>query len=348
MIYIKKKILLISLTLSLILNAGCVKENYDEVKKREDDVSVSDEQQVLNQTVVPKQSQDLELEPQKWDDYEEYIKDISNIPAFEPYYKTVIAFEELPDGITSLPIEKVKAMYAEMKTVFDYVLVSEHPLIYRGYYEGETSFVDGYEEYENGHFDIDIPNPVNVVWKDWEGNEIIETPLKTVLLGESVFNRFDHRIEEGRNLQKSDFKLASPNDPISVVLGNAYKDVYQIGDIVPLALISEVMDFKVVGFYESGVGFSMEVGALHDVNFDYTIIMPHFIPDYEPIGEASIFQHAFHIGELTSGYISIPEQVEKINDDTYNRTVKTFEEMAERNGLSGLYKIPYLPVGFVW
>jgi hypothetical protein len=297
---------------------------------------------------VPEKSQDLALEPQNWDDYEGYIKDISNIPAFEPYYKIVIAFEELSDGIMSLPIEKVKTMYDEMKMVFDYVIVSEHPLIYRGYYEGETSFVDGYEEYKNSYFGIDIQNPVNVVWKDWEGNQIITTPLKTVLLGEDIVSRFDNSIEEGRNLQMSDFKLASPNEPISVVLGNEYKKIYEIGDIFPLELISEVMDFQVVGFYESGVSFSMEVGALHDVNFDYTIVMPHFIPDYEPIGEAAVFQHAFHIGELTSGYISIPEPVEKINDETYNRTVVMIEKMAKRNGLSGLYKIPYLPVGFVW
>lgn len=348
MIDIKKRILLISLTLLLVLTTGCVKENFDLVEKIEDYVSISDEQEVLNQTVVPKESQDLVLEPQQWDDYEVYIKEISNIPGFEPYYKTVIAFEELPDGITSLPIENVKAMYDEMKNVFDYVLVSEHPLTYIGYYEGETSFVDGYEEYENNDFGMDIPNPVNIVWEDWGGNEIIETPLKTVLLGEGIFDRFDNSIEEGRNLQMSDFKLAAPNQPISVVLGNAYKGIYEIGDILSLGLISEVMNFQVVGFYESGVSFSMEVGALHDVNFDYTIVMPHFIPDYQPVGEASIFQHAFHIGELTSGYISIPEPIEEINDDTYNRTVEIIEEMAERNGLSGLYKIPYLPVGFVW
>lgn len=64
-------------------------------------------------------------------------------------------------GTENVPIEEVKAMYDEMKTEFDYVLVSEYPLIYRGKYEGETNFVDGYEQYQSG----EISNPVNVVCK---------------------------------------------------------------------------------------------------------------------------------------------------------------------------------------
>ena len=289
-----------------------------------DDVSTSDVQQTQTETDVPEKSLTT---------------------ALEPYYQTTFAFEKLSGGIKSVPIEDVKAMYNEMKTVFDYVHVSEYPLVYRGYFGGDTSFVEGYEQYQNP-VDMDISNPVNVVSRDWEGNEILTTQLKTVLLGESIFNRFDDSIEEGRNLQVSDFTLAAPNEPISVVLGNAYKDIYELGDMFSLELISEVMDFQVVGFYKSGVGFSNE-GALHHENFDHTIVMPHFIPDYKPVGEAAVFQHAFHIAELTSGYIRIPESVEKINDK-YDHIVGIMEQMAERNNLSGLYIIPNRPVGIGW
>lgn len=293
-------------------------------KSNTDDVSASDVQQTQTETDVPEKSQTT---------------------ALEPYYQTTFRFEKLSGGIKSVPIEDVKAMYNEMKTVFDYVHVSKYPLVYRGYYEGDTRFVEGYEQYQNP-VNTNISNPVNVVSRDWEGNEILTTQLKTVLLGESIFNRFDDSIEEGRNLQVSDFTLAAPNEPISVVLGNAYKDIYELGDIFSLELISEVMDFQVVGFYKSGVGFSNE-GALHHENFDYTIVMPHFIPDYEPVGEAAVFQHAFHIAELTSGYIRIPESVEKINDK-YDHIVGIMEQMAERNNLSGLYIIPIQPVEIGW
>ncbi len=339
----KRRLMIISFTLTLIIIAGCAKYNPTEIGKTEDKISKIDIKE--NQSEKLK---DATLKPQDLNNHDDYVNSVSDILGFEPYYKTVIAFEELSDGVTSLPIEKVKAMYNEMKTVFDYVLVSEYPLVYRGNYEGETSFVDGYEEYESADVNMNIPNPINVVWKDWNDNEIVTTPLKTILLGEGVFNRFDKNIEEGRNLQMSDFTLEDSKEPINVVLGNAYKDIYEIGDVFTLELISELMNFKVVGFYKSGVRFSMDLGAQHDVRFDYTIVMPHFIPDYEPIGEAAIFQHAFHIGELTSGYIRIPEPIRKINDDTYNRTVKIVEEMAKKHGIPGLYKIPYLPVGFVW
>ena len=259
----------------------------------------------------------------------------------EPYYRTTFAFEKLSGGIKSVPIEDVKAMYQEMNTVFDYVHVSEYPLVYRGYYEGDTRFVDGYEQYQN-RANSGMANPVNVVSQDWTGNEVLTTPLKTVLLGESIFSRFDDSIEEGRNLQAADFTLAAPNEPIHVVLGHAYKELYELGERFSLELVSEVMDFEVVGFYKQGAGFSNE-SALHDESFDYTIVMPHFIPAYEPVGEAAIFQHAFHIAELTSGYISMPEPNEKINDP-YAHVAVIMEQMAERHNLAGLYILSNEPV----
>ena len=313
-----------------------------------DDVSVSDIQQTQTETVVPEESQKMALEPPSFDDYEDYINYISDIPAFEPYYKTVFAFEEISGGITNVPIEEVKAMYDEMKTTFDYIHVGEYPLVYRGFYGRNISFVDGYEQNQASNVDMGTSNLINVVKQDSEGNEILTTPLKTVLLSESIFNRLDDSIDEGRNLRTSDFTLAAPNEPISVVLGNAYKEIYELGDTFSLELISEVMNFQVVGFYKSGVGFSNDVGALHQVDFDHTIVMPHFIPDYEPVGEAAVFQHAFHIGELLSGYIRITESIDKINDVTYDHTVGIMEDIAERNNLSGHYKIANWPVGFVW
>ncbi len=313
-----------------------------------DEVRVSDIQQTQTETVVPEESQTMTLEPQTFEDYKDYINYISGIPAFEPYYKTVFAFEEVSGGITNVPIDEVKAMYEEMKSTFDYIHVAEYPLIYRGYYGRNTSFVDGYDQNQTSNAEMVTSNLINVVKQDREGNEILTTPLKTVLLSESIFDRFDDSIDEGRNLRTSDFTLSAPSEPISVVLGSAYKDIYELGDTFSLQMISEVMNFQVVGFYKAGVGFSNDVGAFHHVNFDHTIVMPHFIPEYEPVGEAAVFQHAFHLGELLSGYIRIPESIDKINDVTYDHTVDLMEEIAERNNLSGHYKIANWPVGFVW
>ncbi|WMM26152.1 hypothetical protein RBU61_05610 [Tissierella sp. MB52-C2] len=343
-----KHIRIICLIALFIVLTGC---------SAKDDISVSDLQETQTETTVPEESPNQVPKPLTFDSLDSYVDYIADVQSFQPYYRTVFAFEGLSGNVTDVPIEDVKTMYNEMKDVFDYILLSERPLIYRGYYCGETSFVYGYESeqffqgYESEQTDdVDMGNSkvINAPSQDLEGNKILTTPLKSIWLGESAFNRFDNSIEKGRNLQNSDFKLESPNEPISVVLGSAYKDIYEIGDIFSLELISEVMDFQVVGFYKSGTSFSMDVGALHDVDLDHTIVMPHFIPEYEPIGEAAAFQHAFLIAELMSGYIHISEQVEKINDDTYNNYAYIMEEMAKENGLSRLYKIPYWPVGFVW
>jgi len=312
-----------------------------------DDSSESLTQESQTETSASEEGNESRTEP-SFEDYESYMGYISDKSNFQPYYKTVFAFEEVPGGMDNVPIQKLKVMYEEMKEVFDYVLISEYPLYYRGYYEGDLRFVDGYEQDQTSNENLDISTLINVTGYDFEGNETIITPLKTVLLGEGIFSRFSNSIAEGRNLQTTDFKLASPDQPISVVLGNAYKDIYKIGDTFSLELISEVMNFQVVGFYKPGVNFSMETGALHNVDFDYTIVMPHFIPDYEPNGDSAFFQHAFHIAELTSGYIAISEPVQQIKDDTYEDIIITMEEMAKRNGLDNFYKIPYWPVGFVW
>lgn len=258
-----------------------------------DDDSVSDVQQTPTETVVREKSQTAAPEPPSFDNYEDYMDYLSDIPAFEPYYKTVFTFEEISGGTENVPIEQVKAMYDEMKTEFDYVLVSEYPLFYRGKYEGESNFVDGYEQYQSG----EISNPVNVVSSDWEGNEILTTPLKTILLGEDTSKHFDSSIESGRNLQMSDFTLTAPNEPINVVLGSAYKDIYELGDMFSLELISEVMYFQ-------GVGFSNEVAAQNHVNFDYTIVMPAFVQALVWIGMLSPFYHQPHMFQSSASTLN--------------------------------------------
>lgn len=329
-----KYIYIIFIVISFTLLTGC---------NSKDDINLPD-----TQNTQKKKTESLQSEEPSFDNYESYIEYISKKPLFEPYYKTVFAFEEISGGISDVPIEKVKIMYNEMKSTFDYVTISEYPLVYRGYYDGETRFVDGYEDYQTDTESKVNENPMNSVGCDWEGNEILTTSLKTILLGESVFKHFDNSIEEGRNLQTSDFILKASDEPISIVLGNAYRNIYKVGDTISLELISKMMDFEVVGFYKPDISFSMEAGALHSINFDHTIVMPHFIPSYAPSSEAEVFQHAFHISELTSGYIKILEPFQKINEDTYNQTVDIMEKMAKRNGLPNLYKIPYWPVGFVW
>lgn len=336
----KKHIFCIAIIVAFVILTACsTTNNTEEIKKVQSDTAL---EVVADETLAFSDG-----------DFESYMKYITNIPDFKPYYKIVFDFENLPNNIPSVPIENVNIMYREMEDTFDYILLSEQPLFYRGdynqgLYKGNTSFVDGYEQYKNADDSINTSTPINFIEVDWEGNEFTATSLKTVMLGESIFRRFDDNIEEGRNLQKSDFTLKSSDQPISAVLGNEYKELYKIGDTFSLELVSKVMNFQVVGFYKPDVSFFMDVGAKHQVSFDYTIVIPHLMFDYKPLGEEAVFQQAYLAAEKMSGYIGITEPIEKINDDTYVKYTDILKTMAEKNGVLSLYKVPYKPVGFIW
>jgi hypothetical protein len=241
------------------------------------------------------------------------------------------------------------AMYNELNTNFDFItVVSQRPLWHIGFYESDNRFVHGYDRYQSAGANSGLTNPLNSVGRDIKGDEIITTPIMCVILCENSFSRFDLNVAEGRNFLISDFSHNSPGEPVPVVLGSAYTGIYELGDVFSLMYLSAPMDFQVVGFYEQGLRFSMAAGAREDVNLDYNIIMPYFIPMYEPVGEDAIFQHGFHIAELTSGYIAITENIAEINDDTHARYMAIVEQMAEKHGLAGLYLSPLWPVGFVW
>lgn len=278
--------------------------------------------------------------PLTFDDYDSYINYIASLENFKPFYKMIFAFEQLPNGVESVPIENIKNMYKDLKDNFEYHVISESPLNYIGEYKGDTIFVHEYEKYKDAN--------VNIDWTDFDGKNVKTTPLKTVLLDENSYTYFDEHISEGRNFQSSDFILENSTDSISVILGDKYKDIYKIGDTFSLQLIAKIMNFKVIGFYKQNSNFSTDVGALNNIVFDDKIIIPYFIPNYKPMTRAENYQHSFHIAELTSGCVAINKPVKNIDDSIYNDYVKKIEELAHKNDLYNVYKFPYWPVGFMW
>lgn len=313
-------------------------------------VSVSGCSAVSNEDAnIEDQSNTTEIK--NTDSIGEYMKEIDKtIPNFEPYYRIVFAFENLPNGVASIPFSKVDAMYKEIRESFDYVIVGEQSLSYRGDYMGNTCFVDSYERYEEAQKSGSdkARNPINVTAHDWDGNEFLSTDLKTVMLGEDTFSRFNDSVIEGRNLHQQDFVLKKSTEPIKAVLGSNYRDIYKIGDILTLDLISKPMTFEVVGFYKPGLSLSMDVGAQNKINFDNTIVIPHLFFDYEPVGEDEIYQHSFLAGEKLSGYIKIQEKTADIDESTFDEYSNAIKNIADKYEISDLYKLPYRPVGFVW
>lgn len=337
---------LVHIVLTMILFAtltSCTAADTSEQTENEYDNQMNsrENKQIINE---PGEQPEFTL-----DNFEGYMKYVKSVQYFEPYYQLVFKYEALPEGISSVPVEKVLAMYEELKATFDFITVTpKNPLIHVGTYTGDVEFVHGYDLYQSIYAASGRPSPINYVGKDRKGNEMITTPLKTVILCENSIGRFDSCIAEGRNLARSDFKLSSRKDPIPVVLGGAYKDVYKIGDRFSLTYLHVPMNFEVVGFYREGLGFSMAAGANEKVDIDHSIILPYFLPAYEADGEDETFQHRVHIAELTSGYIAISEPIEEIKENTYKDYISTVEEIAKRHDLSGVYLSPVLPVGFLF
>lgn len=255
-----------------IFFAGCNRSAGNEIRENNQNTVVSEE----SLTESGESSNTL-------NDFQEYLRDIKEIPGFRSYYRFVFAFEQLNNGALDVPVESVRNMLRDLSETFNYVVVAQHPLNKIGYYDGDMEFVE-----DNGNKGK-AKEYVNIEWYDIDGNPIITTPLKTVLLGESVIENFDNRVYEGRNLQLSDFSIKLPDDPISIVLGSKYKDIYKIGDVIQLELISDIMNFEVVGFYKENTKFSMDVGAQQLVDFDYAIVMPFVDLEYEPDSKASLY-----------------------------------------------------------
>lgn len=314
----KQSIIIIGICLVLTLSTGCaVKENENTKNKYEILMS---------------------------DDIKEYIDYVDEtVEGFEPYYNIVFAFEKLPDGFSNFPYTDVKNMYEEIRTTFEYDIVGINGISYRGTYTGDKKFVDGYDENRDN-----VEECINVPSRDYDGNQYTETPLKTIMLGEDTFKKFDDRIQSGRNLQEEDFVLNSRTDKIKAVLGNNYMDTYKIGDVIELDLISYPMSFEVVGFYEPNVSLKMDVGAQYKVDVDNSIIIPHVFFNYEPEAEEEKAQHVFLTGEKLSGFIKIKEEMKDIEGKTFDSYEEKMKEIAGKHSLSDFYVMAYRPVGFVW
>ncbi len=270
-------------------------------------------------------------------EYSKYLEQLNENKSNETYYKIVFAFENLPNGVSSVPIENVKNMYNDLNENYEYISIGINPLIYRGEYKGDTKFIDGFDEHAN----------INITANDWDGNEYLATPLKTIDISENTVKHFDKKINEGRNFKAEDFILKNRDDSISVILGNGYKSIYDLDDEFTMELVTE-MNFKVVGFFNEGESFTMENGLIGEIDLDNVIMTPKFIPSYSPVGDAEIYQHSFIMAELTSGYIKVLEDIRNLDYEYHDIFATELEKLATKNGLSGLYVYPNWVVGFIW
>lgn len=75
------------------------------------------------------------------------------------------------------------------------------------------------------------------------------TPIKSIQINRQAFDFFKIDVSDGVSFSQDDFKF---NDNfIPVILGNSYKDIYKIGDILPIEYYLTKFNAKVIGFAKS-------------------------------------------------------------------------------------------------
>jgi hypothetical protein len=233
-------------------------------------------------------------------------------------------------------------MYEELNEILRFVSV------------GSTQFLGYLGHYNNGVEFVHIPLGSSVeaemnrwVQNDGWGNSFYYTPLIASFISPSSFHNFDNHIVVGRNLQASDGRVAR-GEPVNIILGYAYKGIYELGDTLSLHYINTIMDFQVVGFLNRDTAFYYGFGAATKTKLDCRIIVPHFIPDFVPVGDAETWQIAFHVGELLSGFVAIETHLAELHEDSWLYYQATIEEIAGRHGLSDIIGMPTFPIGIVW
>ncbi|HHT98286.1 MAG TPA: hypothetical protein GXZ90_10390 [Clostridiales bacterium] len=130
-------------------------------------------------------------------------------------------------------------------------------------------FVDG----SNGENDEYIEDFINQEVQI-EGKKFTITPLKTLVVGESIddYLKLSSQIIKGSYFSKEDY-LMPTNDKINVVLGSSYQELFKIGDTFDFFYLGVNFNANVIGFINKGIRIPAS-GRL--VIVDNYIIFPSF------------------------------------------------------------------------
>jgi len=257
-------------------------------------------------------------------------------------------------------LERLKQFNDELNACFNVFELQTQWVYFIGYYNGDNKFVDS----------NDLVNSINQKVYDNNGYEILCTPLKTVFVGEKVYNHFNNKIIEGRNFSESDFHIYKSDQAINIILGAEYQKTYEINDNIYLSLHQNNMEFKVIGFLDYNTEIKFPNGSKDHIIFDESIIIPFYNINYSPTNEyedyyQKIYYHQKNqclieiLGTDRDPYITYIDEIKKINEkniteksilnvyekllkhETYQKYANIVSDLADKYDL--YYSIPLMP-----
>ena len=223
--------------------------------------------------------------------------------------------------IRSVFLDDEKTINAKLKSDFDFFEFSFQPLCYVGNYTGNPNFATDKEL---------INQEVNI---DSEIKNL--TYVYTVELGKRLFNSNPFKVQSGRTLNDDDFVVKSDGEAINILVGSNYASEYELDDVLVYdSVFKSDMEFKIVGFLESGSKFVMEYGGMvQDIVLDDFIVLPFYDIEYAPKdGDEEVHQQIWY-SIKNEGYIK-PSEGKSFEDlkseiDTINKKYGLFFEVIE-------------------
>lgn len=189
-----------------------------------------------------------------------------------------------------------------------YYEYSDQSLTYLGYFNGDLSLVDGYDE----------------TFINQESEVGIITPLKSVQISyeEIVENNLDESIDIGSTFSDLDYKY-SDNHNINLVMGANFKKYFNINDkFSAYYLGEEKFTCKVIGFYVQNT--NLNIAGIDGLIDDY-IVFPLFNLDKEQIYNSNFLKLALLTNKI-EGYVQFDDL------DECNRVIDEVDKISQKTG----------------
>lgn len=305
----KESFLIILFIMVLIITIGCSK-NMDSIVSDDSPKTKTTSSDNLNATIDSTENNDKAQENTD----NKYYKLSSQYGTDKN-----TSFRDLFESEDAL--SRLKKLNKELKDKFDYWEIEFQPLFYVGYYDKDEKFI----------YSIDSKNKIA---KNDEGEEMYVTGIKTLQMGNKASSKYNKLIEMGDNFSAEDFIINSDGEMVNCILGNNYKEYYNIGDEIPLVLHQKIINFKVIGFYKQGTSVSQYKG--NEVKLDNFMIMPFYDINYNPTDEMDDLYQKIYYTQKNEGYI----KSENIDDLRKNSERDDFKNLVQN--LSNKYNLKYL------
>lgn len=145
-------------------------------------------------------------------------------------------------------------------------------------------FLDGYEE---GNTSCSVIEQQHEKWYF----------AKALLVSEKFFEVNHIVLDEGQLFETKDY-VYNKGKKVPVLLGNAYKEIYKVGDVISADYLFEGMDLQVAGFIKEK-NFYLSSQSNEFVSLERYILLPAF-----QIDERTEFSSILSLMELNGGVIS--------------------------------------------